>query len=369
MKNDLRAALAVLLALVFSTDPAIAQFRPALPGYRYEFPRDYFNHPDYQTEWWYYTGNLESPEGHKFGFELTFFRQGLSPDPARKSTWDLTDVYFAHFALSDLSGRNFFHAERSNRAGPGLAGASARLQKVWNGNWSVVWAKGTEQLIALSGDHALSLSLKPQKPPVIHGENGVSQKSAGAGRASHYFSETRLTAGGRLEFDGRDYAVSGLAWMDHEFFTHQLKAEQVGWDWFSIQLNNHSELMLFRLRKKDGSIDPFSAGTFVDSSGKVVHLRSSDFELVPASDAWVSPATHARYPIRWQIRVPAMGLTLEAQTQLPSQELVAASNAVPSYWEGAILLQGKKNSSDIAGSGYLEMTGYDRPVSISMQGM
>src|SRR5262249_50589841 len=155
------------------------------------------------------------------------------------------------------------------------------------------------------------------------------------------------------------YAVSGLAWMDHEFFTHQLGAEQAGWDWFSIQLNDNSELMLFRLRKKDGSIDPFSAGTFVNATGKVVHLRSTDFELVPAPDTWVSSATHARYPIRWRIQIRAMGLTLEASTRLPSQELVTASNAVPNYWEGAILLQGKKNSSDVAGLGYLEMTGYD----------
>jgi len=364
MRTDLRAARAMLLALVFSLDPALAQFRPALPGYRYEFPRDYFNHPDYQTEWWYYTGNLQSAEGHKFGFELTFFRQGLSRDPEGTSAWDLADVYLAHFAVSDLSDQKFFHAERSNRAGPGLAGANGELQKVWNGNWSVVWAKGTEHLVALADSHALALSLEPQKPPVIHGENGVSQKSAGAGRASHYLSETRLTASGRLGFGGREYAVSGLAWMDHEFFTHQLGAEQVGWDWFSIQLNDNSELMLFRLRRKDGSIDPFSAGTFVDASGKIVHLRAADFELAPASDTWVSRATHARYPIRWQIRIPALRLTLEASTQLPSQELVATSNAVPSYWEGAILLQGKKNSSDIAGSGYLEMTGYDHPVSI-----
>jgi predicted secreted hydrolase len=364
MRTDARAAAAMLLALVFSIDPAIAQFRPALPGYRYEFPRDYFNHPDYQTEWWYYTGNLQSREGHQFGFELTFFRQGLSRDPARKSTWGLRDVYWAHFAVSDLSDKNFFHTERSNRAGPGLAGASGELHKVWNGNWSVVWANGAEHLTALAESHALKLSLEPQKPPVVHGENGVSQKSAAAGRASHYFSETRLTASGRLEFGGHDYAVSGFAWMDHEFFTHQLAPEQVGWDWFSIQLNDNSELMLFRVRKKDGTIDPFSAGTFVDASGKIVHLHATDFELAPESDTWLSGATHARYPIRWQIRIPAMRLTLEASTRLPSQELVAASNAVPSYWEGAILLQGKKNSSDIAGSGYLEMTGYDRPVSI-----
>jgi len=361
MRTDLRASVAILFALVLATSTLVAQFRPALPGYRYEFPRDYFNHADYQTEWWYYTGNLQSPDGHKFGFELTFFRQGVDRDPAAKSNWDLKDVYFAHFALSDLDGKKFFHTERTNRAGPGLAGASAELQKVWNGNWSAFRERGTERLNALAGSQALSLSLKPQKPPVIHGENGVSQKSVGAGRASHYFSETRIAASGTLTFDAQDYAVSGLAWMDHEFFTDQLEADQVGWDWFSIQLNDSSELMLFQIRKKDRSIDPFSAGTFVDSQGKAMHLRSTDFELLPVSDIWISPATHALYPIRWQIRIPALRLTLEASTTLPSQELIATSNVAPSYWEGAVLLQGKKNSSDVAGSGYLEMTGYDKP--------
>jgi len=364
MRTDLRTAARLLLAFAFSAFTSLAQFRPALPGYRYEFPRDYFNHADYQTEWWYYTGNLQTSDGHKFGFELTFFRQGVNRDPAAKSTWDLNDVFFAHFALSDLDGKKFFHTERISRAGPGLAGASADLQKVWNGNWSVVWAKGTEQLTALADSHVLRLSLKPQKPPVVHGENGVSQKSAGTGRASHYLSETRLAASGTFTFDAHEYAVSGLAWMDHEFFTHQLEAEQVGWDWFSVQLNDNSELMLFQIRKRDGSIDPFSAGTFVDPQGKTMHLRATDFQLLPASDTWVSPTTQAQYPIRWQIRVPALRLALEANTPLPTQELVATSNVTPSYWEGAILLQGKKNSSAIAGVGYLEMTGYDRPSSM-----
>jgi predicted secreted hydrolase len=364
MKTDLRAFAALLLAFAFPHSSSLAQFRSALPGYRYEFPRDYFGHPDYQTEWWYYTGNLQSSDGHRFGFELTFFRQGVNRDPALKSIWDLQDIYFAHFALSDLSGKRFFHTARTNRAGPGLAGASADTQRVWNGNWNVAWTNHTEQLAAFAGIYSLSLSLKPQKLPVIHGENGVSQKSAGPGRGSHYFSETRLVASGTLTFDSRQYSVSGLAWMDHEFFTRQLEADQVGWDWFSIQLNDNSELMLLQIRKKDGSIDPFSAGTFVDSRGQILHLRSTDFQLSLASDFWVSPATKARYPVRWQIRVPALGLTLEATTPLPSQELAATSSVAPSYWEGAILLQGKKNFSDIAGSGYLEMTGYDRPVSM-----
>jgi len=245
MRTDLRALFALTLAFFLPLSVSFAQFQPALPGYRYEFLRDYFNHPDYQTEWWYYTGNIQSPDGHKFGFELTFFRQGISRDPKQHSAWDLRDVYFAHFALSDLTGKKFFHTERSNRFGPGIAGASMKLQKVWNGNWSVEWANGEERLTALADSFVLKLSLRPEKPPVIHGENGVSQKSAGPGRASYYFSETRLAASGSLTFDAQQYSVVGLAWMDHEFFTHQLEANQIGWDWFSIQLDDNSELMLF----------------------------------------------------------------------------------------------------------------------------
>jgi predicted secreted hydrolase len=364
MKSDLRARCALALSVFFPISVPMAQFQAALPGYHYEFPRDYFNHPDFQTEWWYYTGNLQSADGHKFGFELTFFRQGLSRDAKQNSSWDCRDIYFAHFALSDLTGQKFFHKERTNRPGPGISGASASLQKVWNGNWSVVWMNGEERLTALADSFVLSLSLHSQKPQVAHGVNGVSQKSAGTGRASHYFSETRLAASGSLTFYARQYSVTGLAWMDHEFFTHQLEASQVGWDWFSIQLDDNSELMLFQIRRRDGSIDPFSAGTFVDPRGNTRHLRATDFQLTPAASAiWTSPHTRAHYPVQWQIRVPCLDLTLALSTALPSQELVATSNVAPSYWEGAVLLQGKKNSADVAGSGYLEMTGYDRPVS------
>jgi predicted secreted hydrolase len=364
MKIDLRAVCALLLAFFLALPLSLAQFQPALPGYRFEFPRDYFNHTDYQTEWWYYTGNLQATDGRRFGFELTFFRQGVSRDAISKSTWDLRDVYFAHFALSDLDGRKFFHTGRTNRAGPGIAGASAILQKVWNGNWSVARADGEERLAALHQSFAIDLTLKSQKPPVIHGIDGVSQKSAGAGRASHYFSETRLTAAGSLTFDSKPYSVAGFAWMDHEFFTHQLEPDQIGWDWFSLQLDDNSELMLFQVRRKDGSIDPHSSGTLVEAEGRAIHLRFADFQLLPESEIWTSPATHASYPVRWQINLPALDLRLVATTPLPSQELVATSAAAPGYWEGAILLQGKKGSSKVAGSGYLEMTGYERPVSM-----
>jgi predicted secreted hydrolase len=367
MRNSGKSWSATVLTLFFALPLGFAQFKPALPGYHYEFPRDYFNHPDYQTEWWYYTGNLQTTGGRKFGFELTFFRQGVNCNTANTSAWDICDLYLAHFAVSDLEGRKFFHAERSNRSGPGIAGADLALQKVWNGNWSVVWTEGTENLSAIANGFAISLTLQAQKPPVVHGANGVSQKSAGAGRASHYFSETRLRASGSLEIASNKYAVTGLAWMDHEFFTQQFAADQVGWDWLSLQLDDNTELMLFHIRRKDGTLDSFSAGTLVDAQGHAHHLGISDFQLEPsgpsrAGQTWTSPETHATYPIAWKIRVPSLGTTLETSTQLPSQEFTSSSKVVPSYWEGAISVVGTGSAQQVRGSGYLEMTGYSEKV-------
>jgi predicted secreted hydrolase len=363
MKTSLRAPAALAASFLFASQP-VAQFKPALPGYHYEFPRDYFSHPDYQTEWWYYTGNLQSADRHKFGFELTFFRFGVSRDGTGKDVWDIRDLYLAHFAVSDLDRKNFFHAERTNRSGPGIAGADYTLQKVWNGSWSVTWKDGHENLQAVAEGFSIELSLQPQKPPVIHGANGVSQKSAGAGRASHYFSETRLLAAGWLQSPSRKYEVTGQAWMDHEFFTQQLAPDQAGWDWLSLQLDDHTELMLFRLRRKDGSIDPFSAGTFVDAEGRARHLSADAFQLEPTGEIWTSGTTHARYPIRWKIAVPALALELETYTLLPSQELAGNSKISPTYWEGAIDFDGKKGTETLNGKGYLEMTGYDHPLNI-----
>jgi predicted secreted hydrolase len=362
MRTNCKSVAAALCAIFMALRPAIAQYKTAVPGYRYAFPRDYFNHPDYQTEWWYYTGNLQSADGRRFGFELTFFRSAVTRDPSKNSAWDVRDLYLAHFAVSDLDGKKFFHAERTNRAGPGIAGADEALQKVWNGNWSVAWSDGQERLTAPGEGFAISISLLPQKPPIVHGENGVSQKSAGAGRASHYFSETRLQASGSLVISKTKYDVTGSAWMDHEFFTHQLASDQVGWDWFSLQLEDNSELMLFQIRRKDGSIDPFSAGTYVDAQGRARHLKKEDFELTPKGTTWSSAHTHAVYPIQWVIRVPSLKITLDSWTTLPSQEFATVSEVSPSYWEGAIFLHGATGSKPLGGSGYLEMTGYDHPV-------
>jgi predicted secreted hydrolase len=351
-----------VVALFFFSAATMAQYRTAVPGYRYKFPQDHFNHPDFQTEWWYYTGNIKSAEGHRFGFELTFFRQGIGRDSNTASTWEVRDLYLAHLALSDLDGGKFFHAERTNRAGPGIAGVSEPDQRIWNGNWQLAW-RGDEQIVqAIDERFALRFTLRSAKPPVIHGENGVSQKAEGAGRASHYISLTRLNTQGEIELGGKKFPVTGTAWMDHEFFTRQLEADQVGWDWMSIQLQDNSELMLFHIRRKDGSIDPYSAGTFMDAHGNTTHLRRDEFSLEPVGATWASPATHAVYPVRWKISIPNLGIVLESSSPLASQELPFSAGFVTAYWEGAVVLAGRRGGAQIGGVGYLEMTGYDRPI-------
>jgi len=358
----MKSKLALVCAGLLLLQPLAAQYRTAVPGYHYEFPRDHFSHPDFQTEWWYYTGNLKSAERHRFGFELTFFRQAASRDESKAGAWDVRDLYLTHLALSDLDGGQFYHAERLNRAGPGIAGVNEANGRIWNGNWQIQWEGEGQKLQAVEERFRLRLAMRPEKPVVIHGENGISQKAEGAGHASHYISFTRLDTSGELELNGKKFKVTGLAWMDHEFFTQQLEAGQAGWDWLSLQLEDKTELMLFHIRRKDGSIDPYSAGTFVDAQGKPMHLRASDFVLEPSGEKWTSPVTYATYPIGWKITIPKLGIELEARTPLASQELTGKTRLAPNYWEGAIQVSGRHGSAPVGGVGYLEMTGYDKAV-------
>ena len=341
------------ITLIALTAAGAVQYQVALPGYRYEFPRDYFNHPQYRTEWWYYTGNLRTAGGRRFGFELTFFRQGTGTRPA--NVWDAGDVWLAHLALSDIEGRQFLHMERLNRTGAGLAGADLAQARVWNGNWQVRWSGDAQHLTAIADDFAFDLEARSRKPPVIHGHDGISRKAAGLGRASHYLSLTRLETYGVIRLRGQFFNVEGLAWMDHEFFTNQLDPGQTGWDWFSLQMDDGTELMLYRLRRADGKTDPFSAGTVVDTGGHARELTAGDFNLTPGR-------TWRKYPIEWQISVPALAFSAAVITPLPQQEITSPSGAVSSYWEGAIESHGARQGKPVSGAGYLEMTGYSSPV-------
>jgi predicted secreted hydrolase len=351
------------LAAILMVLPLLLQYRVALPGRHYEFPRDHFNHPDFQTEWWYYTGNLKAANDHRFGFELTFFRQAVSRSAPRTSSWDVEDLYLAHLALSDIGGGQYLHLERLNRAGPGLAGADPVQLRIWNGNWETRWKDDTQRLQAIADRFTFQLSLASLKAPVINGRNGVSQKAEGPGRASYYISLTRLKTSGELMLDNRKYEVEGTAWMDHEFFTNQLDPSQAGWDWFSLQMNDGSELMLYRLRRKDGSVDPYSSGTYIDSQGRSRLLEGDEFSLEPGR-RWTSPNTGTTYPIRWRVQVPSLRVDLEVSTPLENQEFTGTSHVAPRYWEGAIDIRGESSGHSVEGDGYLEMTGYDHPVQL-----
>jgi len=350
--------------LLIAMQSVASGWQTAKPGYRFQFPLDHFCHPDFQTEWWYYTGNVQSADGHRFGFELTFFRQanqlpaaaGVSVSP----TWRPDQVYLAHLALSDIDGQQFLNVDRLNRAGPGLAGASEKQARYWNGNWQVRWAElpaGTQELQAVTDRFDLRLQLTPLKPAVINGREGVSQKGPQPGEASHYISFTRLQAAGQLHWKQKTYTLRGLAWMDHEFFTEPADESLEGWDWFAIQLSNGEELLLYRLRRKSGAKDPYSSGTYVDPRGQAHFLEAGEFDLTPR-EAWESKESGARYPVSWEISVPSLQLQLLEQTDLKAQELTSHTNVTPHYWEGAVTYKGIIHSQPVTGVGYLELTGY-----------
>jgi predicted secreted hydrolase len=350
----MRSKWLALFLLMVTCAPA-QEYTLALPGYRFEFPRDYFNHEEYQTEWWYYTGNLRASDGHRFGFELTFFRQGTSR-VQNSSPWFVHDLWMAHLALSDIDGQKFHHEERLNRAGAGIAGVESQTGLVWNGNWSAQIGERKEEIRAAGADFNLALQLEAAKPPVVHGKNGVSQKAEGAGHASHYFSLTRLLTSGSIQLEGKTFQVEGASWMDHEFFTGSMASNETGWDWLSIQLQDGSELTLYRLRHRDGSIEPYSSGSYVDADGNGRFLALRDFAMTPGADSWKSPDTMVAYPMRWHVSVPQLALELEITTPLRNQELTGKFG--PSYWEGTIDVKGTRAGGQIGGNGYLEMTGY-----------
>lgn len=359
-RQGLRAGawgLGLVLALAPLGLAAQTAWREAAAGYTFQFPRDHASHPDYKIEWWYYTGNVATAAGRRFGYQLTFFRVGVDPAPANPSRWAVRDLYMAHLAVSDPQGRRYRYDERLSRGGPGLSGAATDRYKVWNDDWTAgLDAQGRHVLSARSREAGLSLVLDEGKPPAINGIDGISQKGATPGNASHYYSVTRMPTRGTLTLEGERFEVTGESWMDHEFGTSFLEPEQQGWDWLSLQLDGHRELMLYQLRRGDGSRDPRSSGTLVEPDGRTRHLTASDFQLVP-SGATAVGTSGATYPVGWNITVPSEGLTLTVTTPLPNQELRTLGAGI-AYWEGMVTVSGTARGRAISGRGYLEMTGY-----------
>lgn len=352
----------LLAALLWTWWPAAGwntEFRLALPGRSFVFPADHAAHPEFKTEWWYYTGHLQGQGGEQFSYQLTFFRVGLLPrPPAGRSAWLAHTLYFAHLALTDITGRRFQFFERASRGALGLAGAATERYHVWLGDWQAfLKPDGRHRLEARTPELSLALDLQPLKPPVIHGQNGVSQKAAGLGYASHYYSLTRLATRGELRYQGRIYQVQGRSWMDHEFSSSQLAPEQVGWDWFSLQLADGQELMLYLLRRQDGTLDPHSSGTWVEATGRSHHLPWGSFRVTTLGH-WRSPKSGATYPALWRLEIPAWNADLTLQPTLADQELLTARSTQVTYWEGSVTVTGQVAGKPVTGQGYVELTGY-----------
>jgi predicted secreted hydrolase len=330
-------------------DPGFARALEARP---FDFPRDHGAHPAYATEWWYFTGNLRDARDHRFGYQLTLFRVGLRPgEPAQDSHWRAQQLYMGHLAVSDIGAAMHYREERFSRAAAGLAGATADPLRVWLGPWSI---RGRDNglfplhLSAQAKDIGIDLSVGPgSKPLVAQGAGGLSRKGAAPGNASYYYSFTRLPTAGELRIGDARHQVTGDSWFDREWSSSALAADQAGWDWFALHLDDGRDLMFYRMRGKDGQAQSFSSGVLVGNAGPVQRLGLGDVELEPTR-TWHSPDGIA-YPVAWRLRVPGSGLDLVVEAAFDAQQM----DLSVSYWEGAVVVSGSH-----AGVGYLELSGY-----------
>jgi len=353
-------AVAAMLSPYGGNETGASEWLRAVEPRSWSFPRDHGAHPEYRTEWWYFTGCLLDAYGNRYGYQLTFFRQGIRKElPVQSTPWSVRDVFLAHFALTDLSSKTFRWTERASRTGPGLAGADSAGMDVWVLNWRARMEGEQILLEAVDEEKGLSLRLRPTKPVVLHGEGGLSRKGEREGQASYYASLTALDTTGLIRSgrDSRPVEVRGKSWFDHEFGSNQLGPDQRGWDWFGLHLSDGRDLMIYHLRREDGSLDPASSGTLVEPEGIWRHLALQDFS-VEVTGHWRSPKSGGLYPSRWRIRVPSLELEVELAPLMPDQELLAESSTGVIYWEGAVEGKGRSRGRQVTCEGYVELTGY-----------
>ena len=373
----MRAILVVLVCFIsqdiFAADSpsSTSRFSSAEPGYAYAFPRDHGSHEEFQTEWWYFTGHLHEENGRRFGYELTFFRRGIdSPHVwSNPSKWAMRHVYLAHFALTDEHADQFRVAEKISRAGIHKAGAQANVLDVWIDQWSVKAVSPDHRqfhLQAKAEEFSIDLIVESKKPPVMHGTHGVSQKGEQPGQTSHYYSLTRLHTIGSVRVDDKPMTVEGVSWMDHEFGSGDLAENLVGWDWFSLQLDNEHEIMAYGLRRANGTFDPASSGTLVFPNGSSKVLALQDWQI-SVNRHWTSPMSGARYPHHWSFSIPNKKIELTLSPRMSNQELITTHSTGVTYWEGAVDVTGQWQGHDIYGQGYVELTGYAEPYSVKSE--
>jgi predicted secreted hydrolase len=336
----------------------VSEFKKALTPQAWQFPQDFGAHEAYQTEWWYYTGNLQTAEGRDFGFQLTFFRQALAsstPEISTPSNWRSNQIYSAHFTLSDVEQQQFYPYERFSRGTVGLAGAQAIPYRVWLEDWSATEVEpGKVRLQAETDQVSLDLVVEQTLPPILQGDQGLSIKGLEPGNASYYYSLVQQPTRGTVTIAGKPFQVTGLTWKDHEYSTSALTPGTIGWDWFSIQFDNGSALMLYLLRHEDGTLESTSAGTYISPSGEKTPLSGQDWQ-VEVLDTWKSTRSGATYPAKWAIEIPKLALKLQAKPLMPNQELNVAT---ATYWEGAVQFSGSQAEQPLKGAGYVELTGY-----------
>lgn len=323
----------------------------------FAFPADHGAHPQYKHEWWYITGQAGTGTGRRFGFQLTIFREAISPEPVdRASRWATSQLYLAHAAVTDIESGQYLSDERFARGALGLAGASTAPFHVWLEDWEMKGrANGGNleaRVAADSEQFGFDLAIRSERPPVAHGDRGLSTKGS-EGNASYYYSYPRLATRGAIRIDGKTFDVTGMSWFDHEWSSSALAADQAGWDWFSLQLSGGEALMIFRLRHRTDAGRDFYSGTFVDAAGEATTLSSGQITMTPLAH-WTSESTGVRYPVRWRLAVPHLDLELTTEPRLENQEFVHSFR----YWEGAVGVHGRGDGREISGQGYVELTGY-----------
>jgi len=359
-KRAVRWLLAFMVLLASVGIVGSTEWKQAIGPWQWSFPRDHGAHPEYRTEWWYFTGNLRDKNGKQYGYQLTFFRQGVAIAASKPDNpWSIRDVYLAHFAIVDGTSGKFWHHDQASRSGPGLAGAKIGAMDVWTLDWSAKMTGNTIHLKADKGEMALDLELLPRKLKVLHGNKGLSTKGPNPGQASYYYSFTDLASKGtiRTALSNQPIAVTGTSWFDQEFGSNVLSPDQVGWDWFGIHFSDGRDLMLFQLRKKDGTIESSSSGTIIERDGTSRYLSQSDFSLDVLAQ-WKSPKSGGTYPAKWQIKIPSAGIDASLTPIVANQELITESSTGVTYWEGAVTGTGTSRGTVVTVEGYAELTGY-----------
>ena len=339
----------------------------------FRFPEDHGSHPAFKTEWWYLTGALQTEAGETLGYQATWFRVALaSAKPPRTSRLAARQVFLFHGALTDVSAGSHVFDEAACRDASTWAGAAEGTLNVFLlGRTLVQESSGTWRARCSVQGRALDLRMSAEREVLLHGASpGWSRKGAEPGAASYYASITRLRTEGTLERvpGGPSVKVTGQTWFDHEFGSSQLAQDQVGWDWFSVALDDGTDLMLYALRKEDGALDAASSGTLFFADQRRVHLKRDDFKI-EVLEHWRSPKTGAAYPARWILRVPGHGLELEVKPMLHAQELTTPGSTGVTYWEGLCAYAGQAGGRKVKGQGYVELVGYAGRLPVNLFGM